>query len=651
MRQENEQMEGIESEDQRPDESDDGDRSADSIRSKIGDFLRNPDFRKTLDAESLRNYEALAKKDGNTKSIDGKRMAGFYSFMKDKFEEIQTVKKRMSGLIAHAIKGGVIAEKDREFYQQKIHENVFTGNQIVTKEMMEKAERELAESLKKRESERLEYDSISKNPIVKNGMLAVSETEKIKIPDEKRYLKMSVPDRRELLKKLKEALPRAEKYAEKTGQVESKELTEKYKGLLEKAYGKKIIGKKTYEKFLDGFKKIGKSEKETWVKEFPEQMVRYEKLWQEIRSSLKGKALDHMESLRDEKGYTELFTEFGKTRDTEKNRMDKEYDSKLEKSIQQGVIGKNTAGEFKKWMKSQDLESKYDAVDKLHDGPGGQMERYKKLHDDIGKNLSGKQQEYIHSKLDGWGYTETKAQYDKFMKGEKLPSDEGASKESNTLAAIRSTAVKTAIIETEIALKEKGADKKQTFLSSIKRIFRNERRDDFDAKGFQARLHKDREQLAGQDKPEGPHKEGVSASVMDLQQKLVRERAKSNGPEEKTRKNLHEVDKSGVEEEMSELEGSGKAHVLKEEGFKQVESIEDGRTQRKTQVEINREKGMNKFLSENSKRGFKGKAEGGKDDVSLAVHMQDGRAVELNLGDIRAMEKYFEEKDTEQKAA
>jgi len=619
----------------------------------------------SADSDSLRKRIGSIGSSLYAKGLISRESADFYSKIENKAEDpvVKVDVKMLKDVLAHAeklahnggkiyesltdaVKKGYASEKDRGFLINEItHHHDFINKFPV-------AEKLIADKIDRMKKDREEYDKIANHKLVRNvGYLKVDAAIKIMVPGEKAYLGMTVPDRRELLKKLNEALPKAEKYAEKTGQVESKELTEKYKGLLDKAYGKKIIGKKTYEKFLDGFKKIDKSEKETWVKEFPEQMVRYEKLWQEIRSSLKGKALDHMESLRDEKGYTELFTEFGKTRDAEKNRMDKEYDAKLEKFIQQGVIGKNTAGEFKKWMKSQDLESKYDAFDKLHDGSGGQMERYKKLHDDIGKNLSGKQQEYIRSKLDGWGYAETKAQYDRFMKGEKLPSDEGASKESNALAAIRSTAVKAAIVETEIALKEKGADKKKTFLSSIKRIFRNERRDEFDAKGFQTRLHKDREQLAGKEKSEDPHEEGMSASVMDLQQKLVRARAKSNKPEEKTRKNLHEVDKSGIEEEMSELEGSGRAHVLKEEGFKQVESIEDGRTQRKTQVEINREKGMNKFLSEDSKRSFRGKAEGGKDDVSLAVHMQDGRAVELNLGDIRAMEKYFEEKDAEQKAA
>ena len=656
MRQENEQIEGRESENQRPDESNDGERSADNIRSKIGDFLRNPDFRKTLDAESLRKYEALAKKDGDTKNIDGKRMAGFYSFMKDKFEEIQTVKKRMSGLITRAIQNGVITEKDREFYQQKIHENVFTGNQIVTKGMMEKSERELAESLKKRESERLEYDSISKNPIVKNGILAVSETEKIKIPDEKGYLKMSVPERRELLKKLHEALPKAEKYAEKTGQVESKELTKKYKSFLDKAYEKKIIGKKTYEKFLDGFNKIDKKEKETWVKEFPEQMVKYEKLWGEIRSTLKGKPLQHMESLRDEKGYTELFTEFGRVCESEKSRLDSEYGNKLEEYKEKGIIGKRTADEFKNWMRGQDLKSKYDAIDKLHDGSGGQLERYKKLHDDIKNNLPKKQQAYIELKLDVWGYAETKAQYDKFIRGEKIPDEAGALRKSDPLANIRSTAVRAAIVETEISLKESGGNKRRTFLGRMKRMFREEQKDNFDAKGFQARLHKDREESVDKNKTVetrlgAPQDEENNRSTVDFQQKLSQARAKGEKNQEKGRTNMEEVDKSGIEDEMRQLKQEGKAKIVKEEGFKQVESVgDDGHTQRKTQLEINRKKAMDRFFTEDFKHEYKGKTEGGHDDLSLAVRMEDGRAVELKLDDIRAMEKYFEQQEKEDAA-
>ncbi len=97
---------------------------------------------------------------------------------------------------------------------------------------------------------------------------------------------------------------------------------------------------------------------------------------------------------------------------------------------------------------------------------------------------------------------------------------------------------------------------------------------------------------------------------------------------------------------MRDLERTQKAHIIDEEGFRQVKTLEDhGHTRRKTQLEINREKAMDQFFVEDNKQQFRSREQGGKDDLSLAVRTEDGRTVELDLKEIRALEKYLEQQE------
>jgi hypothetical protein len=76
------------------------------------------------------------------------------------------------------------------------------------------------------------------------------------------------------------------------------------------------MGEITIKKYLDGFKKIDNQEKAHWIKELKNgnQLRRYRELWGSIRSNLKGTNLEHMESLRDKMGWSQLFAEFGRVR-------------------------------------------------------------------------------------------------------------------------------------------------------------------------------------------------------------------------------------------------------------------------------------------------------------------------------------------------
>jgi hypothetical protein len=530
--------------------------------------------------------------------------------------------KRIYDHIENAKKQKHISEVDEKYLMAKY----VLQKELDFSQNFQTIENHVLKKLDNRKKDKEIYDKIANHKLVQNvGYLKIDENTKIQVPNEKEFLEMTVPERHELLKKLQEALPKAEKYAEKVGEEESQELEKEYKSRLDKAYTEdKIIGQCTYNKFWNGFQKIDNKEKKYWIKEFNDQIDRYGKLWKDIRGNLKEDELKQMESSRDKMGYTELFVKYGET----KKSLDDKYKKNLEHFKEKGIIGEHVKNEFMSWIKDQDPKKKYDAIDNLHDREGGQMENYQKLWNNIEKNLSKDQRAFMESKRDGWGYTEMKNQYDQFIRGENMLSEEG---KNDPLSVINSTAIKTAIIRTNIDLKKRGKGKRKTFLNRLQRMFSREQRDQFDAKGFQARLRKDRVEKQEKTLEQTSNKGITTDNMINLQQKLKEKRVEKSG-----RRHGDSVEKSGIE----------KADVVKEEGFTQIKTSEDdGHIHRKAQLEINRVKGMERFFIEDQKQQFRGKEEGGRDDLSLAVHTDDGRTVELDLTEIRAMEKYLEEEE------
>ena len=130
-----------------------------------------------------------------------------------------------------------------------------------------------------------------------------------------------------------------------------------------------------------------------------------------------------MESLRGKMGFTELFTEFGKICDQEKKRLQHDYlngENGLLNWREKGYIGYHSINEYMNWMEKQSLKNQYDAFEKMHDSPGGEMARYKELSENI-KTLPKKAQIYLHSKRDEFGYKEMHEQFKRFKQGEKIP--------------------------------------------------------------------------------------------------------------------------------------------------------------------------------------------------------------------------------------
>ncbi len=304
------------------------------VRSKMETLVKDPEWRRYMSEKIAAEYEYFLQQQGSQISVSAsagssrmnqakaiqnpQELRQVYEFMQQQWEEIQQAKKRITGHVKEAIRDKVISEEDRKFYKRKMKENVVSGEQIVTKEALEKAEKEILESLEGRKKERKEYDDLVSSSLVKDGFLIIDKDNKIQVPDENEYLKMSVPERRKWLKQIRDTLPKAEKYAEAQEKDEADKLTLEYKTLLNAARKREIIGDHTFDEFLEWFKGQNNETKKYSIGQFFKEMSRYQTLWKDIRKNLKGKPLSDLEGLRDQMGYTELRNEFMKQQYTEK---------------------------------------------------------------------------------------------------------------------------------------------------------------------------------------------------------------------------------------------------------------------------------------------------------------------------------------------
>lgn len=585
-------------------------KSEDQFKTEINRVANDSWKKGFISKESYDFYMKLSLESKEDSQQNIEILKNMYKYSREHHDKASVINRYFE----QAKKNGYMSVKDEQFLMSKIvHQPEFVS-QFST------AERLIKEKINRMKKDKETYNQIVNHKIVKNiGCLQIDKNIKINIPNEKKFLEMKVPERRELLEKLQKSLPEAEKYAEKLQEEESYSLENNYKSLLENAYKQdKIIGLKTYKKFWDGFQKIDNQEKKYWIKEFDNEIKRYEKLWNEIRYNLKADELKKMEDSRDKMGYTELFSEYGEI----KKSLDDKYEKKLNVFIIQGIIGVHVKNEFMSWIKDRDPKKKYEAIDKMHDKEGGQMERYKKIWDEIRRNLSKDQKIFMESKRDIWGYNEIKNQYDQFFRGEKSSSEE----KKDPLSTINSTAVKTAIIRTNIDLKKRGQDKRKTFLNRLSRMLGSEKKDQFDITDFQSDLRNNRGKKEDNNPNQVSEKNISADNIIDIQKRLAKKRSE----------NINQI--------TQEIKPKEQARFVKEDGFKQIKTSEDdGHIHRKAQLEINRTKGMEQFFIEDGKQEFRSREDGGRDNLSLAVHADDGRTVDLDLNEIRAMKKYLEE--------
>ncbi len=567
------------------------------VRREIG-IIADRSYRDHLiNDEAYQGYRELAEgREAHALSAD--MLESTRSFAKK--HELKAV--RVHQKIEAAMREGYASEADEEF----LMENLVTDN-IEFAMKAEQVEGIIEAKLARMKADRQTYDKLVAHPLIQNiGYLKVDATTKIGFPDAKEFMEMTVPERREMLAKIQEALPKAEQFASQTEAIEDTKLTQDYRRKLDSALERRVIGKVTYQKFLDGFQKVDHDEKKYWLEEFDAQMERYGTLWTQIRSELKGPALASMEGKLNQMGYSELFAEFGKAKELESKKLSTSYVSELESYREKGVIGRHTLGQFVVWMNQQDLASQYEALGQLPD----QMARYEKLWDDV-KTLSPKDQRSLKSKIDVWGYTELNQEYRKLA---GLPlQDAQANKMEEALSQIKSAEIREAIIETDEILSDQGAEKKKTFTSLLDKMFSRATQSSFDATSFETQI-----------------RERVSENNSEVERST------------KSREASDEVNLTQIQEDADMLEDNGKAEVIKDNGFLQVESEDQkGDVQRDIQVTVNEEDGMKRFLSENGRHHYQAENDGGKDDLSLAIQAGSGRTVELDLQEIRALQKYL----------
>ncbi len=336
------------------------------------------------------------------------------------------------------------------------------------------------EKLGRMKKDREAYDNIMNHKLVKNiGYLKLNVTDKIKIPDEKAFLAMTVPERREMIKQVQAALPKAEKYAENVSEGDVNKLKARYDSKLKSALEQKIIGLSTYRKFLNGFSVVDAEEKEYWIEEFEAQMERYRELWKNIRGALRGPALAGMEAMRDKMGYTELFTEFGKVQKAECLNLSKNYAALLKNYQSQGIIGRHTVSKFNIWMTHQNLTSGYSAIDRLDN----EMNRYRELWKEI-EALKEEDQTELRSKIDILGYTELRREY------ERMNNEVSGSYEFTDviLRKVEGASVRKAFQETDDMLGKGRGSKKTAFIGLLSKMFAGRSSDKFDANDFQSKV-------------------------------------------------------------------------------------------------------------------------------------------------------------------
>ncbi len=636
-------------------------------RSKVHALLDNFEDKKFATNKTVQEYRKAVDAD---ETLEG--LQGFHQWVAEEWMKANFKLRKLQSDINEGIREKIMSDSDRAFLMENLiltDEHDFVGKS-------DEIENVLRKKISNMKKDREQYDKIANHDLVRNtGFLKTDKDVKIDVPDEKDFLKMTVPERRKMLKAAQDALPKAEKYAEKVGGIESEKLTKEYSDLLKKAQKDGLIGKKTAEKYIDGFKKIDLKEKKYWLAEMKNghQLKRYKDLWGSIQKTLKGSPLKHMEEQREKMGYTQLFIEYGKVKEKEGKRLDGEYKGKLDEACRLKIISKETVRSFMKdseGMEKQDLNGK-ECYMKDFDN---QMQRYKALRIQINQLDKGKQ--IVLNKMyedDKSGYTEINNKY-KELTGQKEPDKKTEKKEQKDLLAdVTDLTVKRGIIKAQALLKQQGKEKQTNFLRVIQNITKGEQSNKFDEGGFQANLQEMRKEKQRQ-KPQVAISEPAvkkKGNLFSLQDRFRRKRMEAQEeqgehmeaePDNKKdkggifsmqsqlrkkrevtqRRDSESIDSGALEEEVQNIAADKQAHLFRDEGFIQAESKDqNNETHRTVIANINREKDLKHLDTEHQKKELKGKGEGGHDKVSFAIKAEDGRTIELNLQQIRAMERYM----------
>jgi len=589
------------------------------LRREIGIIADRSRSHKLINQEAYGNYKNLAH--GNE---DVQITLDFLESIRNSAREHEKFAERIHGHIAGARQKKVASAKDEEFLMSEL-----ILNNIDFLQDPIQVESIILGKIQRMNKDKELYDKIASDKRVVNvGYVKIDAHTRVDVPSEEEFLEMKVPERRDLLKQLEDALKKPVKNSEVVGEADRKKMVKEYASLLEEAQGAKLIGSKTAERFMDGFSKVSNEEKAYWIAEFPSQMQRYEELWEDAESTLSEVPLKRLQSLQESMGYAELFAEFGRLEKFEGKELETQYSKELAAYKEQGVIGDHTMKKFIVWMAAQDLKDKKEALGMLHQ----EMARYEELWDKINK-LPSRQRSVLEAEIDNWGYTELDQEYRKISEGK-----EASISKSAALRPVRSSAIRQAIIETEEDLRERGSDKRRTFANRVSEMFWRDKNDSFADSVLKTRVESERKrkleisQREVQDSTEAEEEiadeKAMNAVQLNPEHHL--------GLEVKLEEELDEVTDEELEELADEDHG---INVIAQEGFREIETNDE----RTTQVVINEERGLDRLFREDSMYRYRDTDGGGDDEMGFAVKKTDGGIIELDPIEAKALEDYLVE--------
>ena len=588
--------------------------SADVIRNKIAQMVKDPYFQSTLDKEALKNYQDIVDKKGNIDPNDTESLSRFYDFMSNQFTEVQQVKKRITDHVKDAIRGKAISEEDRKFYKEKMKENVVSGEQIVTKEVLEKAEKEILESLENRRKERKEYDDLVDSTLVKDGFLIIDKDNKILVPDEVNYLKMTVPERRKWLKQIQDALPKAERYAEAQEKNEGDKLTKEYETLLNAARKEGMIGDKIIDKFMDWFNGQNNEAKKYAIGQFFKEMSRYKTLWKDIRKTLKGNSLSRLEKLKDQMGHTELKSEF----------MKEQYAGKLKEARQKKIISKHTETAFLADFESQSPDRKQNYLDQFDN----QMEKYKSLCSRIDQMKDKKAQKVLNEmyEIGQHGFSEIHAKYNRLTGSQISEADKNTKPEPSLkgLSTITNETVKKEILH---ARKTLNRTEKKTFVERLTHFFSGRESERQDTVSYQDNVR------ASRKKHERAYQENVTEGSEPPIENEGLKGAHQN-------LEIHDIDENAVERTKSDTQKKPRTINPTKSSDVRIKKSKDRAYQQNMFLD---ERGQKRRVvrvggTKEAVRAFNNEALLNRDKDELSIMSKDGsNIVEMKMREIRVM--------------
>lgn len=546
-------------------------------RSKISALLADFERGNLVTGKTADEYRKAAENEENAEGLEG-----FYQWMEKQWVRANEQLDGMKIRIDEGVRKKIMSSGDYNFLMENLI--LKEGTDFIGQ--CDKIDEVLTEKIQRMEKDRKRYDKITNHPLAEGQKhLKTGENSRFELPDEKQFLKWTVPERRKFLEAAEKQIPEAEKYAEKSEKSGEKLLEKKYTKLLSTAREKKWIGKATEKKYLEDFKKQSGAEKARWVREMEngEQMDRYKKLWSKIRENLSGDALKEMEKKRETMGYSKLMEAFGIVLEKEKSSLDSDYEKKLEKAYGQGIVSRKTHKAFRENMKRQTLEGKKDYLKKFDE----QMKKYTVLRVKISRINDKETRQSLESMYESEeaGFSEISARYQRVA----ARFEDGKSMEKfndKNLIEVSDIKVRKAIVKSG---EKMGDNEKKGMLKRLTGYFESQQSEKIDASSFQKNLRQARERLGG-------------------------------GKKNKSDKKLS----------LDETKNTGKTFV------KKTISNEDGKLAKVSKVFLDDESAVRSMVNETPMSK-------GRDRLTLLISSEDGKAVRLKMHEIRAAIKYLDE--------